>query len=197
MCEGFPFIPQHLFGRLKSLCSRWGTQIAEIKSLTWLGVYLPSATAPSDCGRKARGCRRHTGCSEGATSAAVVLTPTCAKQSPGNIVSVQIPCCLCRGIWTQLQESEFLTSPGNSEAEVYFEDCVSIGVNGISVSKYPPVHPCLPSCACAHGRVSVIVFTFRGKKLTCHMMFKFFIVLMATPFLSASLLCPLSSSQES
>lgn len=34
----------------------------ELKSLPWLGasVYLPSATTPSDCGRKARDYQRHT-----------------------------------------------------------------------------------------------------------------------------------------
>ena len=58
----------------------------ELKSLTWLGasVYLPSATTPSDCGRKARDYQRHTVLSEGGTSTAVVLNPECTKQSLGE-----------------------------------------------------------------------------------------------------------------
>ena len=155
MCEGFSFLPQHLYARLKSLFSRWGTQITE----SWSHLHdletvegkleITSATLYS---------------AKGAHPQQSFWTLSVQSNHLGNIVDVQIPCCICRGIWIYLQESEFLTNPGNSEADVHFEDCFSIGINKIPVNKYPPIHPCPSSCTCVHGRVSVIVFTLRGEK---------------------------------
>lgn len=147
MWQEFSFIPQHLYGRLKSFFSRWGTQIAE--SWSHFLDSEPQSTCPLPL-------RLLT--AEGkleVTSA--ILHPAkwpSLRQSfcnlpvrsnhVGSVVQVQIPCCTCRGIWIYLQESEFLTTtPGRSEADFHFEDGFSIGINKISANKYPSTHPCI------------------------------------------------------